>query len=61
MTLDEFRELTAHLDGKHELLCAGADVGLCWHNDDYVSIDDEANYDLVDDDSVVLFRDPSFV
>ena len=40
MTLNEFRELTAHLDGDLELLCAGAAVNVLWHNGDCISIDD---------------------
>lgn len=41
MTLAEFRRLTAQLDGERELLCAGAEINIVWHDEaDYVSIDD---------------------
>ena len=57
MLLSEFRSLTEHLDGELELLCAGAPIGLLWHDEGaVVSIDDEALYEL-DEDAVVLYRD----
>ena len=60
MTLAEFRELTAHLDGDLEFYCAGADIGLLWHNDAAVSIDDDGCYPLdEDEDATVLYRDGS--
>ena len=55
MTLAEFRRLTAHLSGDLEFYCAGADIGLLWHRDDYLSIDDDASYPL-EGDFTVLFR-----
>ena len=55
MTLAEFRRLTSHLAGERELLCAGAPVGLLWHDERAcVSIDDEAGYQLGDEPSVVV-------
>ena len=48
MTLAEFRRLTAHLAGERELLCAGAEINIVWHDEtDAVSIDD--GYVDVDD------------
>ena len=40
MTLAEFRELTAHLDGDMELTAGGGDVAIVWHNQRSISIDD---------------------
>ena len=60
MTLAEFRELTQHLDGDLELLVAGAPIELLWHDDEYVSIDDDCTFGLDDGslgDANVLFRD----
>lgn len=55
LTLGEFRSLTAHLDGDRELLCAGASVGILWHDeDDCVSIDDAHWLDLDGQDATVL-------
>ena len=48
MTLAEFRKLTSHLAGERELLCAGAPVGLLWHDERAcVSIDDAVNMELL--------------
>ncbi len=56
MTLAEFRRLTAHLAGERELLCAGAEINIVWHDEtDAVSIDD--GYVDVDDHGVVLWQD----
>ena len=58
MTLTQFRILTAHLEGDMELLCAGADIGLLWHDDRAVSIDNDASYPL-EGEHTVLHRDDS--
>lgn len=60
MTLAEFRELTQDLDGDLVFCCAGADIGLLWHSDDSVGIDDDCTFGLDDGslgDANVLFRD----
>ena len=59
MTLTEFRKLTAHLAGERELLCAGAPVGLLWHDGvDVVSIDDDRMFLIEEEqeDATVLHR-----
>ena len=59
MTLEEFRNATAHLSGDLEFLCAGGEIGLLWHDDGFVSIDDDAVY-LLEDGKTVLFRGVEF-
>ncbi len=55
MTLQHCRDATAHLSGDLELLCAGASIGIVWHDDDHISIDDEAGIasNLEDSDSIL--------
>jgi uncharacterized protein YecE (DUF72 family) len=45
MNLATFRRLTANLSGDLEMLCAGAKVWSLWHNENYVSIDNEDEVD----------------
>lgn len=40
MKLATFRRLTAHLPDDLEMLCAGAEVCVLWHDENHVSIDD---------------------
>lgn len=59
MTLAEFRRLTAHLDGERELLCAGAEVGVIWTDDNTVSVDEEHFWvERECPDATVLYRTP---
>ena len=44
MTLHEFRELTKHLPGELQLLAAGGGIELLWHDEQYVSVDDDGGY-----------------
>jgi len=57
MTLAEFRRLTAHLAGERELLCAGAEIGILWHDEvDIVSVDDDRGWSInLDDDATVIY------
>ncbi len=56
MLLQEFRELTAGLDGDLVLCCGGAAIQLVWHSErGAVSIDDDADYPL-ENDATVLYR-----
>ena len=56
MTLQEFRELTAHLDGDLELTCAGGDVAIVWHDHGAVSIDDGTPWLDDEDNATVLYE-----
>ena len=58
MTLAEFRAKTAHLGGSRELLCAGAPVGILWHDENgNVSIDDDETLVMEPNDRpTVLYR-----
>ena len=53
MTLGHFKRLTAHLDEDLELLCAGAELAIVWHDDQYLSFDD--GDPELDDSAVVLW------
>lgn len=57
MTLQEFRRLTAHLDGNMEVTAAGGDVAALWHNQESVSIDDGLPRLDHEDNATVLFGD----
>ena len=57
MTLQEFRRLTAHLDGNMEVTAAGGDVAALWHNQESVSIDDGLPWLDREDNATVLFGD----
>ena len=66
MTLGEFRRLTAHLPGERELLCAGAEIKIVWHNSPWGLAPDDGFVPMVsiddgdvehDEHAVVLWRD----
>ena len=58
MRLNTFRELTAHLPGELDLLCAGGRIRIVWHDNQYVSIDDDDDLiECLGDGAVVLHGD----
>jgi hypothetical protein len=55
LTLGEFRKLTEELHDDMQFVCAGAPIGILWHGDAHVSIDDEAANVEVPEGATVLY------
>ena len=55
MTLEQFRDLTAHLNGDLRFLCADESIQIVWHDDDYLSIEHDGDVE-VNPNCVVLWE-----
>ena len=55
LTLGQFRKLTERLRDDMQFVCAGAPIGILWHGDAHVSIDDEAASFELPEGATVLY------